>query len=64
MRILMNALSVGEHQLGELPKGRIDYLLGQFFMRMGRPHDAVQQPALLRHGYCFGGTRCECSSRG
>ncbi len=40
VRILMNALSVGEHQLAELPKGRIHFLLGQFFLRMGRPHDA------------------------
>ena len=40
VRILMNALSVGENSLAELPKGRIHYLLGQFFLRMGRPHDA------------------------
>ncbi len=40
IRILMNALQVGEGQLADLPKGRIHYLLGQFFLRMGRPHDA------------------------
>ncbi|PKN22471.1 MAG: hypothetical protein CVU65_15160, partial [Deltaproteobacteria bacterium HGW-Deltaproteobacteria-22] len=40
VRILMNALSVGETTLAELPKGRIHYMLGQFFLRMGRPHDA------------------------
>ncbi len=46
VRILMNALSVGETQLAELPKGRIHYLLGQFFLRMGRPHDA--EPHMLK----------------
>ncbi len=46
VRILMNALSVGETQLAELPKGRIHYMLGQFFLRMGRPHDA--EPHMLK----------------
>mgnify|MGYP005838929603 CR=1 FL=1 len=40
IRTLMNALNLGENQLTDLPKGRIHYLLGQFFLRMGRIQDA------------------------
>ncbi len=41
--ILMNALSVMEHQRDPLPRGRIHYLLGQFFLKLQRLNDAQPQ---------------------